>query len=69
MKLYRVTFADIERGKVVRWARNKALARAAIKDEQNDHELCSHLLTERVEVPETKAAFITWLNDNCGGAW
>jgi len=64
MKIYRLTFADIEHGKVVAWKRNKPEIRKFVNMWKRKFPLRKLMVTERIEVPTAKQEFVDWLNAN-----
>lgn len=64
MKIYKLTFADLEHGKVIAWKSNKPEIRKFCKQWKQKFPLRELVLTERIDVPTTKPEFITWLNAN-----
>lgn len=67
MKLYQLTFMDIERGKITRWKRNKREITRFVRMWKKEFPLRQLLLTEPIEIPDDKTQFVVWLNANCGG--
>jgi hypothetical protein len=64
MVVYRLTFADIEHGKVVAWKRNKPEIRKFVNMWKRKFPLRELVLTDRIEVPTAKQEFVDWLNAN-----
>lgn len=67
MKVYQLTFMDVERGKIRRWKRNKREITRFLKDWEQRWPLRKLLLTESIQIPDNKDEFLQWLNCNCGG--
>lgn len=67
MQLYQLTFMDAERGKIVQWKRNKREVDRFVRIWAGRFPLRKLLHNKKVVIPETKAEFVDWLNQNCGG--
>lgn len=68
MKVYEMTFMDIERGKIRRWKRNKEHVKWLTQRWADRWPLRKLLLVERIDIPTNKPGLLKWLNENCGGA-
>ena len=64
MKIYKLTFADLEHGKVIAWKSTKREIAQFCKRWKDEFPLRELVLTERIDVPVTKPELIAWLNDN-----
>jgi hypothetical protein len=65
MKIYKLTFADLEHGKVIAWKSNKPEIRQLRKQWKQKFPLRELVLTERIDVPtRNKSELIDWLNEN-----
>ena len=68
MKVYELTFVDLEHGKIVRWISGKRQIAKLIRDWKQRYPLRKLMDTERIEIPNEKQAFLEWLNATAGGA-
>lgn len=70
MKLYRLTFADLSEGVVIRYARTKRDATRIVSAGKRLHPLRELIANEAIEVPGVrstdKSAFIDFLNQEFG---
>lgn len=66
MKLYQLTFMDLSEGKFVRWKTSKLERDRFIRQWKREHPLRALLVNEQIEIPDTKHAFVQWLNANAG---
>lgn len=62
MKLYELTFVDIEEGTIRRWETNKRGAAALVRKWKKQHPLRRLVLMEPITVPDDKKNFVAWLN-------
>lgn len=67
MKLYELTFADLERGTIRRFETNKRDITRLVRNWKKKFPLRKLLLTERIDVPDDKKGFVEWLNEQIGG--
>lgn len=67
MKLYKLTFMEIDEGKIgrkfVRFERNKTDVKTRVVGFANYNPERKLIFEERIDVPEAKDAFIDWLNE------